>query len=79
MDCTGNGVGDRVRRSLFCRQVPPPTPSRMGITYGGALDGGVLILHVDFKKVYCHPVEFKNWLCHPVEFKKCPCPMSLSF
>ena len=35
----------------------------------GALDGGVLILHVDFKKAHCRPVEFK----------KCPCPMSLSF
>ena len=45
----------------------------------GALDGGVLILHVDFKKAYCRPVEFKNLPCRPVEFKKCPCPMSLSF
>ena len=35
-----------------------------------ALDGGVLILHVDFKEAYCRPVEFKNWSCRPVEFKK---------
>ena len=45
-----------------------------------ALDGGgVLILHVDFKKAQCRPVKFKKCSCRPVEFKKCSCPMSLSF
>ena len=53
----------------------------------GALDGGVLSLHVkfkkpqcrpvEFKKCSCRPVEFKKCSCRPVEFKKCSCPMSL--
>ena len=39
---------------------------------GGALDGGggVLILHVDFKKAHCRPVELKKCSCRPVDFKK---------
>ena len=39
----------------------------------GALDGGgggVLSLHVEFKKPQCRPVEFKKCSCRPVEFKK---------
>ena len=53
----------------------------------GALDGGVMILHVEFKKAQCRPVdfkkcsyrpvEFKKCSCRPVEFKKCSCPMLL--
>ena len=39
----------------------------------GALDGGVLILHVEFQKTQCRPVEFKKCSCRPVEFKKCSC------
>ena len=35
--------------------------------------GGVLILHVEFKKAQCRPVEFKKCSCRPVEFKKCSC------
>ena len=49
------------------------------IYLSGALEGGVLILHVNFKKAYCRPVKFKKFSCHPVKFKKCPCPMSLLF
>ena len=45
-------------------------------TATGALDGGVLILHVDFKKAYCRPVEFKNWPCCPIDLRNVhvPCP-----
>ena len=39
----------------------------------GALDGGVLISHVEFKKAQCRPVEFKKCSCRPVEVKKCSC------
>ena len=37
---------------------------------GGALDEGVLILHVDFKKAHCRLVEFKKCSCRPIDFKK---------
>ena len=45
------------------------------VVLNGALDGegGVLILHVEFKKAQCRPVEFKKCSCRPVEFKKCSC------
>ena len=38
---------------------------------------GVLMSHVDLKKVPCHPVDFKKTSCCHVNFKKVPCRMSL--
>ena len=70
--------GSHIRRGLLYTE-------RIGALDGGG--GGVLILHVEFKKAQCRPVEFKKCSCRPVEFKKCscrpvefkkcPCPMSL--
>ena len=45
----------------------PPGPGRHNhfSDTGGALDGGVLILHVDFKEAYCRPVEFNEMIMSP--------------
>ena len=76
-------VDIHVRRSTY--NIIITTGTKVGPLTGGG--GGVLILHVEFKKAQCCPVEFKNCSCRPIEFKKCscrpvyfkkcPCPMSL--
>ena len=65
--------------TLYIIKTIPACIFNTSCSYMGALDGGVLILRVDFKKAHCHPVEFKKCSCRHVEFKKCSCPMSISF
>ena len=47
------------------------------IYYGGGVNQGVPMSHVDYKKWLCRPVKFKKTSCRYADFKNVLCRMSL--